>query len=153
MPERKSVQVLDRQNVATPATDLVLYHNGMDVTWSRKLSERIRGERSGNRHLSALLASWNFSRGTDVLAEAEKCLRNSRFFGVVITAPMLREDWPELEKLISVLSDLGLANGRIVAILKENVTKPPLLRLQEWIDFRDGNLFEESSRDLVALLS
>ena len=152
MPEQKSVQVLDRPHVAATATDLVLYHNGIDVSWSRKLAERIRGERSGNRHLSTLLASWNFSGGTDVLVEAERCLRNSRFFGVVISAPMLREDWPELEKLISALSDFGLAKGRIVAIFKENVTMPPLLRLQEWIDFRDSHFFEESARDLVTLL-
>jgi hypothetical protein len=152
MPERKSVQVLDRQNIAAPATDLVLYHNGIDVGWARKLAERIRGERSGNRHLSTLLASWNFSSGTNILVEAEKCLRNSRFFGVVVSMQMLQEDWPELEKLISVLSDLGLAKGRIVAILKENVTMPPLLRLQEWIDFRDSDLFEESAGDLLTLL-
>jgi hypothetical protein len=152
MPERKSVKVLDLPNVAAPATDLVLYHNGIDANWSGKLAERIRGERSGNLHLVAQLATWNLSTPTEILAEAEKCLSASRFFGLVFSAPFLREDWPALEKLILLLSDLGLAKGRFVTILKENAAMPPFLRLHEWIDFRDGHYFEDSARGLVTLL-
>jgi hypothetical protein len=151
-PERNSVQGLDRVIAPAQKSDLVLYHNAAEGTWSRQLAERIRGEGSGNRHFATQLASWNFSSATDILADAEKCLRASRFFAIVISKTMLEEDWPALEKLISVLSDLGLAKGRIVSILKENVTMPPVLRLQEWIDFRDGHRFEEGVCDFLTLL-
>jgi len=146
------VQVLVRAIAPAQIADLVLYHNAADGTWSKQLAERIRGEGSGNRHFATQLASWNLSSATDILAEAEKCLRGSRFFALVMSKTMLEEDWPALEKLISVLSDLGLAKGRFVSILKENVTMPPVLRLREWIDFRDGHRFEEGVCDLLTLL-
>jgi hypothetical protein len=151
-PERNSTKISDRVIAPSHATDLVLYNNTADGTWSKQLGERICGERTGDRHFVTQHISWNFSNSTDILDEAEKFLRTSRFFGLVVSARMLQEDWPALEKLISALSDLDLAKGRFVTILKENVTMPPLLRLQEWIDFRDARRFDESVCDLVTLL-
>jgi hypothetical protein len=151
-PERNAVKVLDPEIAASHATDIVLCYNAADEAWSTQLAERICGERSGNRCFSAQHTSWNFSSGTDILAEVEKCLLTSRFFGIVVSARMLQEDWGVLEELISVLSDLDLAKGRFVTMLKENITVPPVLLLQEWIDFRDGHSFEESVRDLLTLL-
>jgi hypothetical protein len=152
MPEQNSTKFLDRAIAPSHSTDLVLYNNTADATWTKQLSERICGERAGNRRFVTQHVSWNFSNSTDILDEAEKFLRSSRFFGLVVSARMVQEDWPALEKLISILSDLDLPKGRFVTILKENVTMPPLLRLQEWIDFRDVHRFEESVSDLVTLL-
>ncbi|HEV7968126.1 MAG TPA: toll/interleukin-1 receptor domain-containing protein [Candidatus Acidoferrales bacterium] len=152
MPDRNSAEVLDRGVAPTGITDLSLCHNAVDATWSQQLAERIRGELGGNRRFVTPCVGWNFSSATDILAEAKKFLLNSRFFGLVISARMLQEDWPTLGKLISVLSDSELAKGRFVTILKENVTMPPPLRLHEWIDFRDGHRFEDSICDLLTLL-
>jgi hypothetical protein len=152
MTERNSTKILDRGIAPFHATDLVLYNNTADGTWSKQLGERICGELTGNREFVTQHISWNFSNATNILDEAEKCFRATRFFGVVVSARMLQEDWPALESVISVLSDLDLAKGRFVTILKENVTMPAMLRLQEWIDFRDGRRFEESVCDLLTLL-
>jgi hypothetical protein len=149
-PERNSVQEQGRAIASTQTIDLVLYHNAADEAWSKQLAERIRGDRSGNRQFVIRLANWDFSAVTDTLTEAEKCIRTSCFFGFVVSRRMLEEDWPALEKMISALSNLP--KGRFVTLLKENVTMPPLLRLQEWIDFRSGHHFEESVRDLLTLL-
>ena len=116
------------------------------------LSEHIRGESSGNRHFVAQPALWNFRSAADILAEAEKCLQTSRFFGFVVSGRMSQQDWPSLEIFVSALSNLGLVKGRVIPILKENVSMPALLRLQEWMDFRDANHFEQSARDLLTLL-
>ena len=151
-PERNSVQVQGRANASAQTLDLVLVHNAADATWSEELIERIRSDRSGDRQINTRPASWDFSCATDILAEVENCIRTSRFFGLVVSRRMLQVDWPALEKLISVLTDIGLPKGRFVTLLKENVTLPPLLRLQEWIDFRDGHRFEESVCDLLAIL-
>jgi len=150
--ERNSVDVMGRAVAPAPFTDLVLCHNAADAAWSRQLAERIRRERVGDHHFAAQLASWNFSSVADILAEAERRLRTSRFFGLVVSGAMLRADWRGLEKLISSHSDLSWAKGRFVTLLKENVTMPPRLRLREWIDFRDGRQFEESTRELLGLL-
>jgi hypothetical protein len=152
MPQRSSARTPERTTDPPQTTDLILYHNAADVVWSRQLAERVRGQRSGNRHFAARLASWNYSSATDILSEAEKCLHTSGFFGLVVSGRMLQEDWPALEKLISVLSDLDLAKGRFVTILKDNITIPLFMRLREWIDFRDGRRFEESVCDLLTLL-
>ena len=151
-PARNSAQVIDNEVAPYRATDLTIYYNAADKIWSAQLAERIRGERFGTRSFSAQHTGWNFASPADILAEAEKGLVTSRFFGIVLTRHMLKGDWLELEKLISVLSDLDLMKGCFVTILKDNVTMPPFLRLQEWIDFRDADRFEESVGDLLTLL-
>jgi hypothetical protein len=152
MPQRNSAKVLDREIPPVYKTDLILYHNAADSIWATELAERIRGERFGNRQFVTEHANWNLSSATDVLTEAEKCLRRSRNFGLVVSKRMLQEDWPSLEKLICALTGSGLAEGRFITLLKENVTMPPLLRLREWIDFRADRRREESVRDCLRLL-
>jgi hypothetical protein len=149
---RDSAKILDREIAPLQITDLILYHNAADASWSKQLAERIRGERLGNRHFVSEPAIWNLSSATDILAEAEKCLLTSRFFGMVVSKRMMEEDRPALENLVSALSELDLGNGRIITILKENVTMPALLRLHEWIDFRDVHRFEQSVCDFLKLL-
>ena len=150
--QRNATKILDREIAPLQRTDLILYRNEADAAWSKQLTERIRGERLGNRHFASEHASWNLSSATDILADAEKRLLTSRFFGMVVSKRMVQEDWPVLEKLISALSELKLGERRFITILKENVTMPALLRLQEWIDFRDVHRFEQSVCDLLKLL-
>ena len=88
-------------------TDIVLYHHESDKTWCKQLAERIREQPKGNRHFATQLAAWNFSNSADMVSEAEKWLRTSRFFCLVISKPMLRENWPALEKLELVGNHLG----------------------------------------------
>jgi hypothetical protein len=126
-PARNSAQVIDNEVAPYRATDLTIYYNAADKIWSAQLAERIRGERFGTRSFSAQHTGWNFASPADILAEAEKGLVTSRFFGIVLTRHMLKGDWLELEKLISVLSDLDLMKGCFVTILKDNVTMPPFL--------------------------
>jgi hypothetical protein len=149
---RNSIQAQGRAIATSPKIDFVISHNAADAAWSEQLFERIRGDRLGNRQLVTRLASWDFSSAAGILADAEECIRTCRFFGLVVSLRRLQEDWPALEKLISVLKDFGLPKGRFVTLLKENVTLPPLLRMQEWIDFRDVHRFEESVCDLLAIL-
>src|ERR1700722_17507822 len=108
LPGRISGQILNRVMVPGRTTDIVLYHHESDKSWCKQLAERIREQPKGNRHFATQLAAWNFSNSAALVSEAEKWLRTSRFFCLVISKPMLRENWPALEKLISVLSELGL---------------------------------------------
>jgi TIR domain len=150
--ERKTANVLVREIPPSQLGDVVLFHNAADAKWCGQLAERIRGERLGIREIASVDANWNLSNAANIPAEAEKWLNDGRFLAIVLSERMLREDWPALEGFISALSDLNLAQGRIVTLLKENVTLPPLFRLHEWIDFRDGHRLEEGVREVVALL-
>ena len=147
-----SAQVPIPVHAPVQVTNLVIYHNEVDETWTKQLAERIRGEGTGNRQFAARLAEMRFSIATENLAEAEKCLGTGGLIGIVVSARMLQEDWPAFENLITVLSELGLGKGRIIAILKENVTMPPFLRLREWFDFREGHRFEENIGELMQIL-
>jgi|SRR5579862_2881390 len=133
--------------------DPALHYNAADKNWAKELAERIRGDRSANRLFATRLAGWDLSGAADVLLDWEKRIRTSRFFGFVVSGRMLQEDWRAQEKLISALAELGLPKGRFLTLLKENVTMPPLLRLQGWIDFRASHRLGESVSDLLEPMS
>jgi hypothetical protein len=42
--------------------------------------------------------------------------------------------------------------GRVIPLLRENVTLPASLRVRNWIDFRDEKRFEEAFAELVRVL-
>ena len=87
-----------------------------------------------------------------ILEDAEYLNRSSRFFGLVISAQMLREHWSSLER--GLVSHPGIAGrrARIVTLLTKNVTMPPGLRLRDWIDFRDGIRYDQGVRELATLV-
>jgi hypothetical protein len=147
-----STPTLNRAVTLARSCDFTLYHSASDGAWSKRLGNRIRGERCGNRQLAAQLLCGKFQSATAIAPDVEMRLRTSRFLGLVVSMRMLEEDWPALEPLIQRLSDLELASVRIVTILKENVTIPFRLRLEEWVDFRESLHFEESARELLTLL-
>jgi hypothetical protein len=150
--ERNTANVLVSEIAQSQLADLVLFHNAADTNWCRQLAERIRGERLGIREIASVDANWNLSDAANIPAEAEKWLQDGRFLAIVVSERMFRDDWPALERFISALSDLNLAQGRFVTLLKENVTLPPLLRLHEWIDFREEQRYEDGVREVLALL-
>jgi len=65
---------------------------------------------------------------------------------------MLNAEWPTLERTIAVCSDPSGSRGRVVPLLKENVTLPATLRVRNWIDFRDPEKFEDSFTELIRYL-
>jgi hypothetical protein len=152
VPEWNSSAILDREIARPQLGVLVLFHNTADTRWCEQLAGRIRGEQVGTREIVSVHGSWESLNSTDMLPKAQECLHSGHFLGIVVSERMLREDLPALESLISALSDLNLAQGRVITLLKENVTMPPLLRLHEWIDFRDSHRIEDSVREVLAVL-
>jgi hypothetical protein len=71
---------------------------------------------------------------------------------LVVTKSMLQEDWHSIADMLTPHSSGHRAEGRLIAILRENVTMPASLRLGEWVDFRNDREFESSLRTLRALL-
>ncbi|HKR32405.1 MAG TPA: toll/interleukin-1 receptor domain-containing protein, partial [Terriglobales bacterium] len=76
----------------------------------------------------------------------------ARFVGIVVSRAMLQAEWPTLERSIAVWSDVSGAKGRVIPLLRENVTLPASLRVRNWIDFRDDAKFDESFRELITCL-
>jgi hypothetical protein len=94
------------------------------------LAERIEQEPFGNRNLAVVFDKWDFEKGGNVVLDIERFLDKVRFVGVVVSRAMLNAEWPTLERTIAVWSDPSGARGRVIPLLKENVTLPATLRVR-----------------------
>jgi hypothetical protein len=150
--EQHPVQARESEPLGNGASDFFLFHNSADGLWTKELAERVQEAPTGNRNLRLSLTTWNSARGANALVEMGESLRGHCHMGIVVSRAMLLEDWPAAKRTIESLKELTLAKGRIVTILKENVTIPPMLRLGEWFDFRNENYFEENILDLTSFL-
>ncbi len=98
------------------------------------------------------LVDWSSAAAPDTLVEMGKGLCDRGHLAIVVSRAMLQYDWPVALRAIKQLKENIPAVGRIVTILKDNVTIPPSIRLGEWFDFRDENHWEESVSDLLSFL-
>jgi hypothetical protein len=150
--EMHSVQVREAEPVEIGACDLFLLHNRVDDVWTANLADRLRGARLGDRSVTLSLADWNATPGAGSLVEAGGSMRGHRLLAIVVSRTMLEENWPAAHRSMELLKEVGPSGWRVVTILKDNVTIPPLLRLEEWFDFRNENQFEENVSDLLSFL-
>ena len=143
---------LGLQQPPSTEKDIFLCHNGADKPWVEELAERIEREPYRNRNLAVVLDKWDFVKGGNIVLEMERFLDSVRFVGIVVSRAMLKAEWPTLERTIAVWSDPSGARGRVIPLLKENVTLPASLRVRNWIDFREPEKFKESFAELIRYL-
>lgn len=132
--------------------DIFLCHTGADKPWVENLAQRIEAEPYRNRNLGVVFDNWDFGKAKNLVTEMESYLDSSRVVGIVVSRAMLSAEWPTLERTIAVWSDPSGARGRVITLLKENVTLPGSLRARNWIDFRDPAKFEDSFAELIRYL-
>jgi hypothetical protein len=132
--------------------DLFLCHTGVDKPWVELLAERIEAEPYKSRLLGVVFDKWDFSKGSNIVVDIEREIDACRYVGIVVTRALLTADWPTLERSIAVWSDPAGTRGRVLPLLRENVTLPASLRVRSWIDFRDDERFEEAFAELVRVL-
>jgi len=132
--------------------DIFLCHSGAQKPWVEMLAQRIEAEPYRDRNLAVVFDKWDFPKGGNVVIDIERFIDSARFVGVVVSRAMLQAEWPTLERSIAVWSDVSGARGRVIPLLRENVTLPATLRVRNWIDFRDDDKFEESFCELVRYL-
>jgi len=144
--------ILRLQQPTSVEKDIFLCHTGADKPWVETLAERIEQEPYRDRNLAVVFDKWDFAKGGNIVLDMEMFLDAARFVGVVVSRAMLHAQWPTLERTIAVWSDPSGARGRVVPLLKENVTLPASLRVRNWIDFRDPEKFEDSFQELVRYL-
>jgi hypothetical protein len=140
---------LGLKSTSSTEKDIFLCHNGVDKPWVEMLAERIEQEPFGNRNLAVVFDKWDFEKGGNIVLDMERFLDSARFIAVVVSRAMLAAEWPTLERTIAVWSDPSGSRGRVVPLLKENVTLPATLRVRNWIDFRNPEKFEDSFAELV----
>src|SRR5580704_4995790 len=141
MPEQPQ---LEFQRSASLEKDIFLCHTGADKPWVEMLAQNIEAVTYRDRNLAAVFDKWDFEKAGNIVLDIERFLDTVRFVGVVVSRAMLTAEWPTLERTIAVWSDPSGARGRVIPLLKENVTLPASLRVRNWIDFRDGSKFGES---------
>jgi hypothetical protein len=132
--------------------DLFLCHTGVDKPWVERLAERIEAEPYEGRLLGVVFDKWDFAKGSNIVVDIERDIDTCRYVGIVVTRALLAADWPTLERTIAVWSDPAGTRGRVIPLLRENVTLPASLRIRNWIDFRDDERFEEAFAELVRVL-
>jgi hypothetical protein len=132
--------------------DIFLCHNGADKPWVEALAERIEQQPYRDRNLAVVFDKWDFDKGGNIVLDMERFLDAARFIGLVVSRAMLNAEWPTLERTIAVWSDPSGARGRVIPLLKENVTLPASLRVRNWIDFRDPDKFKDSFAELIRYL-
>jgi hypothetical protein len=132
--------------------DIYLCHNGADKPWVEMLAERIEAQPYCDRYLGVVLDKWDFPKGGNIVLDIERFIDAARFVGIVVSRAMLSAEWPTLERTIAVWSDPSGARGRVITLLRGNVTLPATLRMRNWIDFRDDSKFEQSFAELIRLL-
>ena len=140
-----------REPLANSRSSLFLLHNSSDASWAIMLAERLRGC-FGNQTSRLSLADWTFASCADASVEMRHFWQGYHLIGIVISRAMLREDYQAVQRTMEFLKGFSPTEARIVTILKENVTIPPLLRVSEWFDFRNEELFQESLSDLISFL-
>jgi len=149
MPEQTQ---LGLQRPVSAVKDIFLCHNGADKPWVEMLAERIEAQPYGDRNLAVVFDKWDFPKGGNIVLDIERFIDSARFIGVVVSRAMLSAEWPTLERSIAIWSDPSGARGRIITLLRENVTLPATLRMRNWIDFRDDTKFGESFAELIRCL-
>jgi hypothetical protein len=149
MSEQSELQL---KAIGEHGEDIFLCHTGADKPWVEKLAEKIEAEPYQNRFLGVVFDKWDFAKGGNILTDIEREIDACRFVGVIVTRALLGAEWPTLERSIAVWSDPSGAKGRVIPLLRENVTLPASLRIRNWIDFREYARFEQSFAELIRVL-
>src|SRR6185437_5286867 len=132
--------------------DIFLCHTGADKAWVEGLAERIEAERYQHRTLGVIFDKWDFEKASNIVLDIEHEIDACRYIGIIVTRALLNADWPTMERTIAVWSDPSGSRGKVIPILRENVTLPASLRIRNWIDFRNDERFEESFAELIRYL-
>jgi hypothetical protein len=153
-PNQQSVQAHPASEpIIEISCDLLLLYASDDISWATKLAKRLQGAQFGIRDLRVSLADWKSSRATNFWNAISKSLQCQSHLAIIVSRIMLRDEWTAVQQIVKSLIESAPAEGRVVSILKDNVTMPPPLRLCEWFDFRAERDFEESVSDLITFLN
>jgi hypothetical protein len=148
----QSIHVSGIEPHAIDAPDLFIFRHGSDSSWTAKLADCLRRVRLKDRNLRLSLADWNDTAGANVLLDAQKNAREGQLLVFVVSRSMLQKDWRPEKRIMDLLQEIHASGKRLVAIVKDNVSVPPVLRLGEWFDFRNEDHFEERTADLASFL-
>lgn len=145
-------RALEPVRLPAQQSDLFVLHHSSCGPWSAKLAARVASARIGDRDVNVFRTATGPRGSAAFWLEIDTHLKSDHRVALVITRSMLREDWHLLEAALAPLLNDQSAKGRVIAILRENVTMPAVLRLGGWVDFRDDRAFEMSLSSLLLLL-
>jgi hypothetical protein len=133
------------------AFDLFLSHNGADKLWTERLAVAIEADRSGPP-LKVFFDKWDILPGSDVPAELEEGLQNSRYMGLVLSPEALSSDWVALERSTAIYKDPRARQRSLIPLLHRDCELPDMLARLNRIDFHREHDFDPGVESLVGLL-
>ena len=131
--------------------DLFLSHNGADKPWAERLAVAVEADRNGPP-LKVFFDKWDILPGSDVPAELENGLQNSRYIGLILTQEALSSDWVALERSTAIYRDPGARRRSLIPLLRRDCPIPDMLARLNRIDFRCEQDFTTGVSALVGLL-
>ncbi len=152
LPASYPARIINRNFLAAEESDVLLLHHGVHGPWAAKLAARIRAEHAEGRNFGVVRTACD-TISADILLKIERCLHSGHCVVLVASKSMLEENRDSVKGILALLARARRASGRVIAILKDNVTMPVSLRLGEWIDFRNDREFETSFRTFLAALN
>jgi len=149
-------------STGTPAmNDLFLCHTGTDKDWTEQLGELLEEHQIGNRPIKVFFDKWDIDYGTNIIAQIDKGLRESRYVGLVLSPAMLKADWPTAEWQSQVMDDPAGKRGRILPLLLHKfdpesgapIELPFVLKALKRFDFSEPKRFQTEFDNLLRKLA
>jgi hypothetical protein len=130
--------------------DLFVSYQGADTEFAAKLSAAVETAEGGK--FRVFFAPWNIHPGQNIVAEIDRALARTRYFGLILSPSYLKADWTNAEGSAAVYADPAGRLGRVIPIYHKPCQIPPLLRFRRYVDFA-GMSFELALGELVDILS
>jgi hypothetical protein len=134
-----------------PIHDIFLSHNSTDKTWTERLATALEADKSGPP-LKIFFDKWDIRPGSDIPAELEAGIQNSRYVGLVLSPEALASNWVSLERSTAIYRDPTARAQRLIPLLHRTCVIPDMLARLSYIDFRREDQFDSGVELLVNVL-
>src|SRR6185437_191435 len=114
--------------------DVFISYNIADEEIAKKIGTFLESEKIGERNIQVFLAPWDIKHGDNFIKKIDEGLSKAKFFALVLSPEALEADWPTAERAASLLSDPSGRIGRVIPILSNSCSVPPLLAIRTWVD-------------------
>jgi hypothetical protein len=121
-----------------------LSHNKEDKPFARQLAQDL--EEQG---VDVWFDEWEIRAGDSVIGKVQEGLSKCVVFLMVLTARFQSSSWCTEELRDALTRAIQTGHPRVIALLREDVEVPPLVRDRRWIDVRDDAFYPNAVEELL----
>lgn len=99
--------------------------------------------------LSVWLDQWNVKVGDSFAKAIYDAIKESRFLLIVMSPDYFHSAWNKQEWQYALASEIQKQGVRLIPVLYRDCDIPPMLRIKQWVDFRDQTQYKMILHHLV----